>query len=90
MYILAAMLLGGLICNLLIRPVADHFYMTDAQLAEERKRAHEVAVSTAPAANGQDFSGRARGLVTVAWIAVGIPLAWGIWITLTKAAKLFS
>jgi hypothetical protein len=26
---------------------------------------------------------------TPAWVAVGIPLAWGIWITITKAARLF-
>jgi MFS family permease len=88
MYILAAMLLGGLICNLLVRPVADKFYMTDAQLADERKRAHEAAAGTA--STSQNFSGAHRGLVVVAWIAVGVPLAWGIWITLTKAAKLFS
>jgi len=90
MYILAAMLLGGLVCNLLVRPVADKFYMTDAELAEERKRAHEAAVAT-PAANGAaNFSGSGRALVLVAWAAVGIPLAWGIWITVTKAAKLFT
>ena len=90
MYILAAMLLGGLVCNLLVRPVADKFYMTDAELAEERKRAHEAAVAT-PAANGAaNFSSSGRALVLVAWAAVGIPLAWGIWITVTKAAKLFS
>lgn len=90
MYILAAMLLGGLICNLLVRPVADKFYMTEAQLAEERRRAHEAAVATTTNGSGHDFSGSRRGLVVAAWIAVGIPLAWGIWITVTKAAKLFS
>jgi MFS family permease len=92
MYILAAMLLGGLLCNLLVRPVAERFYMTDAELAEERRLAHETASASASAngAGGTDFSGGQRGLVFLAWLAVGIPLAWGIWITLTKAAKLFS
>jgi hypothetical protein len=28
-------------------------------------------------------------LVTGAWIAVGIPLLWGVWMTLKKAALLF-
>jgi MFS family permease len=88
MYVLAAMLLGGFICNLLIRPVADKHFMTEKQLEEERKKAHELA---APAAGGtaQDFAGKHRGLVVAAWIAVGIPLAWGIWITLSKALPLF-
>ena len=92
MYILAAMLLGGLVCNLLVRPVEDKFYMTEAQLAAERKLAHETTTGTSTSANasGHDFSGSRRGLVVAAWVAVGIPLAWGIWITVTKAAKLFS
>jgi hypothetical protein len=29
------------------------------------------------------------GLVAIAWLLVGIPLAWGIWNTLLKAAALF-
>ena len=27
-------------------------------------------------------------LVTLAWLAVGIPMAWGMWMTLQKAAPL--
>jgi len=29
------------------------------------------------------------GLVAIAWIAVGAPLLWGIFVTLQKAALLF-
>jgi hypothetical protein len=29
------------------------------------------------------------GLVVVAWLLVGVPLLWGIWTTLQKAAALF-
>jgi len=29
------------------------------------------------------------GLVALAWVLVGIPLLWGIWTTLQKAAALF-
>ena len=29
------------------------------------------------------------GLVAMAWLLVGIPLAWGIWNTLLKATALF-
>lgn len=28
-------------------------------------------------------------LVAVAWVLVGIPLAWGVWMTLKKATLLF-
>jgi hypothetical protein len=36
MYVLAGMLVLGLICNLLVRPVADKHFMTDAELAARR------------------------------------------------------
>lgn len=43
MYVLAALLLVGLGCNLAIRPVAERFYMTDAELDAERRLAHDLA-----------------------------------------------
>ncbi|HEX5819169.1 MAG TPA: hypothetical protein VFY20_09835 [Gemmatimonadales bacterium] len=40
---------------------------------------------------GKSAEPRAGGwlLVAGAWIAVGIPLLWGVWMTLKKAAQLF-
>jgi hypothetical protein len=29
------------------------------------------------------------GLVALAWVLVGVPLLWGVWNTLLKAAPLF-
>ncbi|KPZ09100.1 MFS permease-like protein, partial [Pseudomonas syringae pv. spinaceae] len=34
-------------------------------------------------------SSSSKPLVIAAWLAVGIPLAWGVWITLQKTAVLF-
>jgi hypothetical protein len=28
-------------------------------------------------------------LVAAGWLAVGIPIAWGVWVTLQKAAIMF-
>jgi len=110
MYVLAALLLLGLVCNLLVRPVEEKHYMTDAEVAAEKKISiaavkHEeedahadfedfveealdpvagaARVKGAPSANGVDV------ILLAAWIAVGVPLAWGIWMTLQKTAKLF-
>ena len=90
MYILAGFLLVGLICNLLVRPVAGHFFMSAEQLAYERKLAHERAegVSVSGLATG-GVSGGSGAAALLAWLAVGIPLAIGILITLQKAANLF-
>lgn len=91
MYVLAAMLLGGLICNLLVKPVNERHYMTAEQLAVERAKAHEQEVSeqfvATPAGSAAVASSPA--LLIGAWIAVAIPLTWGVWITLSKSMALF-
>jgi MFS family permease len=90
MYVLAGLLVLGFICNLLIRPVAAKWFMSDAELAAERKLAHDAAAKGA-GGNAAQVSGQGhqRGLVLLFWLFVGIPLAYGIWNTLTKAWVLF-
>jgi MFS family permease len=91
MYILAALLLGGLVCNLLVRPVAARHFMSDAELATERAKAHEGAAASGTASQTGSASVH-RGFspaVILAWLGVGLPLLWGIWITVTKAMPLF-
>jgi hypothetical protein len=40
--------------------------------------------------DGSSGAGAGRwGAVVVAWILVGVPLLWGVWNTLLKAAALF-
>jgi MFS family permease len=109
MYVLAALLVLGFICNLLVRPVADKHFMTDAELADERRseRERDIAASAgsrAAAANGETMVAGVSGagvmtaapvaagsavVTLLAWAAVGIPLAIGMWITLQKAIVLF-
>jgi hypothetical protein len=38
---------------------------------------------------GDPGPSRHWALVVLAWIAVGVPLAWGVFVTLQKAALLF-
>ncbi|HYD34025.1 MAG TPA: OFA family MFS transporter, partial [Methylophilaceae bacterium] len=90
MYVLAGLLIVGFVCNLLVRPVAAKWFMNDEELAAERKLAHDAAIKTGGgnAAEVQGY-GQRRGLVLLFWLFVGIPLAYGIWNTLTKAWVLF-
>jgi MFS family permease len=85
LYILAGMLVIGLICNWLIKPVDPKWYM----------RPEEVAKLQAATAKGNATSGSfgiGKGgfdwQAAVFWAFVGIPLAWGVWITLESAAKI--
>ncbi|MDB5958574.1 OFA family MFS transporter [Ramlibacter sp.] len=91
MYILVAFLAIGLICNLLVRPLPDKWFMTDAELAEEKRLAHEKSVLSENRLGSS--GGRAEPTpavaVWLAWLAVGIPLAWGTYRTLLAAAKFF-
>jgi hypothetical protein len=87
LYILAALLLGGLLCNLLVRPVADRHFMSDAELAAERARAHETVAAGAAATH--DVHSHFSIKVALAWLAVGVPMLWGVWTTLTRALPLF-
>jgi len=90
MYVLCGLLVIGLICNALVRPVAAKWFMSEEQLAAERKRAHDVAAANAVASAVPASTGATpQALVFAAWIGVGIPLAWGVWITLQKVMVLF-
>ena len=91
MYVLAGLLAVGFVCNLLVRPVAAKWFMGDAELAAERQRAHDVAIAnTLPAgAPASAASTSSPALVYAAWIGVGLPILWGVWITLQKVMVLF-
>jgi hypothetical protein len=84
MYILCAMLVIGLICNLLVKPVNAKWYMSADEVAKLQAASSAIA--------GGSFGIGKGGLdwqAAVFWSFVGIPLAWGVWITLKSAAALF-
>jgi MFS family permease len=87
LYCLALLLLGGLICNALIKPVAERYQMSDEQLQAERRLAHQTT-GAAPLADAAPPGNFGAGVV-LAWLAVGVPFAWGLWTALQKAAVLF-
>lgn len=88
-YVLAAMLVIGFIANMLVRPVADRFFMSDAELAVEKQLAHEKTLASAVGGSAADGGTSHPVLAVLAWVAVGGPLAYGIWVTLQKTAVLF-
>jgi MFS family permease len=87
MYIMAGMLVVGFICNLMIKPVDPRWYMKE----EEVLALQAKTTSTAMAAGGSYGIDRGGldGAAVAAWLIVGIPIAWGVWITLSKAWVLF-
>jgi MFS family permease len=90
--VLAGLLVIGIIANFLVKPVADKYYMTDAELESEHKLAHEKSLA-ANADNSSDNMGSKTNshpfLMVIAWALVLIPIAYGIWSTMQKAWGLF-
>jgi hypothetical protein len=89
MMILAGMLMVGLMCNLLIRPVADRWFMTDEELANEKRLAHEVQ-DNCDTVDTEDANPTHPLTLLLAWLAVLLPLGWGIYKTLLTVSKFFS
>jgi MFS family permease len=92
MYILVGFLVVGFFANLLVKPVAEKYFMNDAELAEERRLAHDRAAATAVGDVGGAAAGGATSpvVVVLAWAAVGIPMAWGVYMTLINVSKFFN
>jgi MFS family permease len=87
MYVLCAMLVAGLICNYLIKPVNSKWHMSEAEVAKLQ------AASASKEATIQHGSfGIGKGGLDIRaaafWLFVGIPLAWGVYKTLESAAKI--
>jgi MFS family permease len=89
-YVLCGLLAIGFICNWLVKPVADKHFMSEAELEAERKLAHEAALKLKDSA-ARPSTDRATppAMVVAAWLLVGVPILWGVWITLEKAWVLF-
>ena len=88
MYILCAMLLAGLICNFLIKPVDHKWNMSPDEVARYQA---ELARNESAIQHGSFGIGRG-GLdakSALFWAFVGVPLAWGVWKTLESAVKIF-
>jgi MFS family permease len=89
MYILVGMLFIGLIANLLIKPVNPKHFMSEAELAHERHLAQERAVATEVGLSDRAYYTDKPIWLWLAWGAVVIPLAWGVYRTALSAGKLF-
>jgi MFS family permease len=90
MYVLAGLLAVGFVCNLMIQPVAKKHYMTRVQLAELDAGNSTPSATRADARAAAAAIATPTWLVVVAWAAVGIPIAWGVWVTVQKASAIFT
>jgi hypothetical protein len=83
-WVLAALLAVGFGATLLVRPVADHLLQAD----DARVAAAVQGQLTARSVDATASAGSSLGLV-LAWLAVLVPIAYGITMTVQKALVLF-
>ncbi len=88
--VLAGLLVVGFIANALVKPVADKYFMSDAELAAERNISHEKSLSQTSQQDTATSTPQSQGLVYLTWLAVLVPIAYGVWMTVLKAWALFS
>jgi MFS family permease len=87
MYILAGMLALGLVANALVRPLADKWFMSDAEVAA--LQAKTAAANAGPTGSFGIGKGGFDAKAAMAWAVVGIPLLWGVWVTLKNSLAIF-
>ncbi len=80
MYILAGLLVAGFVANLCVRPVAERWLMPDGPT-------QAAAAPVAAATPGISAGGMSLAAI-LAWAAVGLPILWGVWLTLRQAVVL--
>jgi hypothetical protein len=85
MYILAGLLVVGFFCNWRVRPVDPKHHMTAVELAADGTS--ETSIENESGAHHEGANN--PWLIVAAWLAVWIPITWGIWITLSKAIVMF-
>lgn len=90
LYILAGMLVLGFVANFLVRPVNPKWHMSDEEVASLQAALKQETTDLPAGTSGIGLGTLRDPKAVLAWIAVGIPLLWGVWITLTKAVVLFS
>ena len=77
MYVLASLLVLGLLCNLSMQHVADKHYMTKEELEKEGRLAHEDARREKTLLEWHPDPASWMP-VAITWLAIGVPLGWGI------------
>ncbi|GLS31646.1 Nitrate/nitrite transporter NarK [Mesorhizobium albiziae] len=87
MYILAGMLVLGLIANTRVKPLADKWFMSEEEVA--KLQAKSAAAQAGPSGSFGIGKGGFDGVALAAWAVVGIPILWGVWMTLQTTAALF-
>lgn len=89
MVILASLLLGGMVCNFLLKPVSAKWFLIESPTIQSEtiatpKPSNIFAIPIETTINKNEWL-----LLGSFWLLVGIPIFWGLWKTLNQSMFLF-
>ena len=88
LYILAGLLVVGFVANALVKPLAACWFASGEQITSPTPQIPSLKV---PNVGIRDVGfGTWDFRAALAWTAVGVPLAWGTWVTVAQAVVLFT
>ena len=89
MFILAGLLLGGMFCNFLVKPLPEKCFHHDESITSMLKL-QNTSISSLASSTCQAVRTETPVFMPVLfWLFVGLPLLWGTWQTLVLAVKFF-
>jgi len=85
LYVLAGFLAAGFVCNWAVKPLASKWFMSEQEVAALQPAR---AAASGPSSSTQEAAPMSAAVI-LGWLAVGIPIAWGAWVTSKSALVLF-
>lgn len=87
-YVIALLLLVGLIVNACVRPVAERHFMSAAEVETYRLESRHATAGGSENVRVPAMRPVFSATAAAVWATVCLPIAWGIWMALQRAAIL--
>jgi len=89
MYILSSLLLGGMVCNFLLKPVNARWFLIESPAMQSGTNATPKPSTISAIPNETTTNKNEWLLLGSFWLLVGIPILWGLWKTLNQSMFIF-
>lgn len=89
MYILASLLLGGMVCNFLLKPVSEKWFLNESPTMQSGTITAPKPSNISAIANETTTNKNEWFLLGSFWLLVGLPILWGLWKTLNQSMFIF-
>ena len=89
MYILSSLLLGGMVCNFLLKPVSAKWFLIESPAMQSGTNATPKPSNISAIPNETTTIKNEWFLLGLFWLLVGLPVVWGLWKTLKQSMFIF-